>query len=110
MRQILFESLFCAEDLPEVHPQIHPGVFEGEIDIFVAMQQIVASHWLSNIFKFSLVYWSVKPEAKSPCASVMCRCKQTKTNANCQTKVANHTDVADIVVNSACFHGVFLIF
>ena len=25
MRQILFESLFCAEDLPEAHPQIHPG-------------------------------------------------------------------------------------
>ena len=64
------------------------------------MQQIVASHGLSNIF--SLVYWSEKPEVKSPCTSVMCRCKQTKTK--CQTKVANHTDVADIVVNSACFH------
>ena len=63
------------------------------------MQQIVASHGLSNIF--SLVYWSEKPEVKSPCTSVMCRCKQTKTK--CQTKVANHTDVADIVVNSACF-------
>jgi hypothetical protein len=21
----LFESLFCAEDLSEIHPQIHPG-------------------------------------------------------------------------------------
>ena len=27
MRQILFESLFCAEDIPEVHPQIHPFFF-----------------------------------------------------------------------------------
>jgi hypothetical protein len=25
VRQILFESLFCAEDLSEIHPQIHPG-------------------------------------------------------------------------------------
>ena len=33
-------------------------VFEGEIDIFVAMQQIVASHWPLNIF--SLIYWSEK--------------------------------------------------
>jgi hypothetical protein len=27
VRQILFESLFCAEDLSEIHPQIHPGIF-----------------------------------------------------------------------------------
>ena len=42
-------------------------VFEGEIDIFVAMQQIVASigHWLLNIN--SLVYWSEKREAKYSC-------------------------------------------
>ena len=26
VRQIVFESLFCAEDLSEIHPQIHPGV------------------------------------------------------------------------------------
>jgi hypothetical protein len=25
VRQILFESLFCTEDLSEIHPQIHPG-------------------------------------------------------------------------------------
>ena len=31
MRQILFESLFCAEDIPEVHPQIHPGVLLFQI-------------------------------------------------------------------------------
>lgn len=26
VRQILFESLLCAEDLSEIHPQIHPGL------------------------------------------------------------------------------------
>jgi hypothetical protein len=40
VRQILFESLyFCAEDLLEIHPQIHPGKnvqADENIEIFVA--------------------------------------------------------------------------
>jgi hypothetical protein len=39
VRQILFESLFCAEDLSEIHPQIHPGKnvqADENIEIFVA--------------------------------------------------------------------------
>ena len=32
LRQILFESLFCAEDLAEVHPQIHPGRISVNVD------------------------------------------------------------------------------
>jgi hypothetical protein len=41
LRQILFESLFCAEDLSEIHPQIHPGKnvqADENIEIFVAPQ------------------------------------------------------------------------
>ena len=41
--QILFESLFCAEDLSEIHPQIHAGKnvqaevqADENIEIFVA--------------------------------------------------------------------------
>jgi hypothetical protein len=39
VRQILFESLFCAEDLSEIHPQIQPGKnvqADENIEIFVA--------------------------------------------------------------------------
>jgi hypothetical protein len=39
VRQMLFESLFCAEDLSEIHPQIHPGKnvqADENIEIFVA--------------------------------------------------------------------------
>jgi hypothetical protein len=39
VRQILFESLFCDEDLSEIHPQIHPGKnvqADENIEIFVA--------------------------------------------------------------------------
>ena len=78
-------------------------VFEGKIDIFVAMQQIVSSHWLLNTF--SLIYWSEKPEAKSSCTCMYNLQKQTNQD-KCQTKVANHIDVADIVV----FRGFFLYF
>jgi hypothetical protein len=38
VHQILFESLFCAEDLSEIHPQIHPGKnvqADENIEIFV---------------------------------------------------------------------------
>ena len=69
------------------------------------MQQIVASRWLLNIF--SLVYWSENPRP-SPRARVLSA--DVSNQDKYQTKVANHTDIADIIVNSACFQGGFLIF
>jgi hypothetical protein len=45
VRQILFESLFCAEDLSEIHPQIHPGFESFHIglvrDMFTPRQSTV---------------------------------------------------------------------
>jgi hypothetical protein len=51
--QILFESLFCAEDLSEIHPQIHPGKnvqADENIEIFVApsASRVCIQHLISK--------------------------------------------------------------
>jgi hypothetical protein len=58
VRQILFESLFCAEDLSEIHPQIHPGKnvqADENIEIFVAPSAscVCIQHLLSFQLKCS---------------------------------------------------------